>query len=346
MTIRRPRWLTSLSLLAAFAACGVDDLDVKGKNAGGSAGSGSSAEGGEDTGSGGAVNGSGGASAGNTATGGDGDTGMGGENGSTNAGMDGGGSAGAPGGSGGTPNGGSGGSAGGPTKPACMTGALANVLFCDDFETDALPAWTHFAPNGSDGETVRVSGPVHLGSAAIRSIKSATGSRDPLVADVLGMRSSGKLYVRVWMYIASTVTITNQAGANASLLVLGQAPPSDGGVSLALWTAGATLQVYDPNHNPTLVQTAAYDTTLPRDAWFCLRMDFPIGTSVSSTDFHLRIGNSAPVNNEPAKTVDSALSSPYDRVWIGVNYISPQQTSAVTVHYDDIAVDTADIPCQ
>ncbi len=349
MTIRRLRWLTSLSLITCFGACGVSDLDVKGRDpgAGASAGSGASTAGGEGgDGTSGAASGGTQSSGGNVTSGGD-DTGMGAEGGGTaDAGADGG-------GTGGTPNGGTagssgsagnGGSGGGVTTPACKTGALANVLFCDDFEQPGLPAWTHFANSGNDGASTRVTDPVHLGSGALRSIKSAEGMRDPLVADVLGNRTSGKLYVRVWMMIPSSVTIANNA--NASLLVLGEAPPSDGGVSVAHWATGVTLQVYDPNHNPTLVQAASYATTLPRDAWFCLRLDFPIGPNVVNTDFRLRIGNTAPVNSEPEKVVDSALSAAYNRLWVGVNYISPGQTTAVTAYYDDIAVDTVDIPCQ
>ena len=62
---------------------------------------------------------------------------------------------------------------------------------------------------------------------------------------------------------------------------------------------------------------------------------------------HLGSGTcSSPNNLDAEKSIDSALSAPYDRIWVGVNYISPQQATPVTVHYDDLAVDTADIPCQ
>ena len=343
MTIRKRRWLTSLLLSMVFGACGVSDLDVEGRDpaAGGSAGKSSTApEGGDGTGAT-ANGGTGPSSGGNVASGGDpGDPGASGEGGSgAEAGGDGA-------GTGGTPAAGTGGTGGTPATPACMTGALENVLFCDDFEAPGLPAWTHFASSGSDGETTRVSSPAHLGSGALRSIKSAPGTRDPLFNDTLGQRTTGKLYVRVWMYIPGSVIITNDALANASLLVLGEAPPGDGGVSLSMWSTGLTLTIYDPNHNPTLVQAASFSTMFPRDAWFCARVDVPIGPSVSSMDFRLRIDAQTLTNNEPAKAVDSALSGPYDRLWVGVNYISPAQANPVTIYYDDIAVGTADIPCQ
>jgi len=186
--------------------------------------------------------------------------------------------------------------------------------------------------------------PVHGGRWAVRSTKSAPGMRDPLVADVLGRRSTGKLFVRVWMYIPNSFTIAQ--GGNASVLVLGEAPPADGGLSIALWQNATTIQVYDPNGNPQYVQTSAYQTALPRQRWFCAQLDFPIGAAVSSADFRLRVDGTALVNTEPAKTVDSVLSGPYDRLWLGVNYINNVQASPVTVHYDDLFVDTKDVGCQ
>jgi hypothetical protein len=135
-------------------------------------------------------------------------------------------------------------------------------------------------------------------------------------------------------------------GANASILVLGEGPPADGGVSIALWENATTIQVYDPNGNPQFVQTSAYQTALPRQRWFCAQLDFPIGAQVSSADFRLRVDGAALVNGEPQKTVDSLLSAPYDRLWLGVNYINQVQSSPVTVHYDDVFVDTKDVGCQ
>jgi hypothetical protein len=239
--------------------------------------------------------------------------------------------------------GGTGGTGGAPTAPACRTGVFENVLFCDDFEDPALGEWTHFATSGSDGQTVRVTDPVHDGMGALRSIKSAPGTRDPLYADVLGGRTSGRLFVRVWMLIPGTVTISQ--GGNASILVLGENTPSLGGLSIAWWQTGITIQIYDPNDVTPYAQPAAFQTQPPRDAWFCAQLDFPIGTSVSTADFRLRINGSVLSNSEPLRNVDSTLSSPYQRLWVGVNYINDMQSTAVTVHYDDIVVDTVDVPC-
>jgi hypothetical protein len=196
---------------------------------------------------------------------------------------------------------------------------------------------------GTDGETILSMNPVHSGGRAVRSTKSAPGVLDPLYADVLGGRTTGRLFVRVWMFIPNSVVIS--PGGNASILALGEAPPSDGGVSVALWQTGTTIQVYDPNGNPQYAQTSSLPA-LPRQRWFCAQLDFPIGAQVSSADFRLRVDGTALANAEPQKTVDSVLSSPYERLWLGVNYINNVQSSPVTVHYDDVYVDTKDVGCQ
>ncbi len=322
MTLRKICSLTSVSFVTWLVACGSDFVgEEPGGGSVGRAGGGGNGTGGV-AGSNGGVGGKSG-TAGTTGT-------TGGQTGSAGA------------------HPGMAGAGGAPSTPSCRTGVLANVLFCDDFEDPTLPGWSHLEASGDDGKTEYVSEPepLHHGTGAVKSIKTSPGLLDPLVIDALGERTGDRLFTRVWMFIPGSVTITNVAGANASLLVLGEAPPSDGGVSIAMWPAGVSIQIYDPNSGVPLVQTAAFETSLPRDVWFCARLDFPIGESVSSSDFKLRIDDAVLTNTVPAKTVDSTLSGPYERLYVGVNYIPPEQASAVTVYYDDIAVDTMDIPCQ
>jgi hypothetical protein len=160
--------------------------------------------------------------------------------------------------------------------------------------------------------------------------------------DALGGRTSGSLFLRAWLYIPSTTQITADTMANATLFVLGEKSSPLGGTSLALWRSGLTLQVNG-------VQTGSFavtSSTFPRDAWFCIRMDFPIGGAVSNSAFHVRIGDTALTNRQTVATVSSLLAHPYDRIWTGLNYISDQQLSTVVVYYDDVAVDTKDIACQ
>jgi hypothetical protein len=145
------------------------------------------------------------------------------------------------------------------------------------------------------------------------------------------------------MLIPSSTAIS--PAGNASILVLGENTASLGGLSIAMWATAVTLQIYDPNDATPYVQPAAFQSQLPRDAWFCAQLDFPIGASVSTADFRLRINGQAWSNSEPLRNVDSTFSSPYERLWVGVNYINDMQSTAVTVHYDDIAVDTVDVPC-
>jgi hypothetical protein len=239
------------------------------------------------------------------------------------------------------------GTAGAPAMAACRVGALENVLLCDDFEDPEHPGWEHNEDTGDDGSTIYVNNPVHQGMGAIKSTKTSPGPLDPLFSDALGENTTGRLYARVWMFIPGTTAISNDPLANASLLVLGEAPPSDGGVSVVLWSSAVTVQVYDPNNSDTpSVQAGSYATTLPRDAWFCLRLDFPIGDNLSVSDFKLRVDDDVFPNAEADKVLSTTLSAPYERLWVGVNYISPQQASAVTVYYDDVAVDTSDLGCE
>ena len=71
-----------------------------------------------------------------------------------------------------------------------------------------------------------------------------------------------------------------------------------------------------------------------------------IGASVGKSEFNLRVGNAALQNAEADALIDTTLSTPYERLWVGVNYVSPQQLNPVTVYYDDVAVDTQDIACE
>lgn len=298
-----------------------------GHTSGGSSGNGGSSTGGAAAG--------GGTSNGGTSTGG---SGMGGAGGVSGAG------------SGGAATGGNTGSntGGAPPLTTCRDDpGLANVLFCDDFEAPGLPLWRHFALAGNDGETKRVSGAgvPKRGNASLQSTKTAPGSRDPLIADVLGGKTSGSLYVRAWLYIPSTTQITNDINANATLMVLGETMAPLGGTSLALWYSGLTIQVYNGTQAAQAASFAVDATTFPRDAWFCLRWDFPIGTSVPKSAFRVRIADTVLPNREPDAVVNSTLGHPYERVWMGINHVSNNQLSAVVVYYDDVAVDTQDITC-
>jgi hypothetical protein len=315
-----------------------------GRSTGGNPSGGASGNGGSSTGG---ATGSGGSSTGGAA-------GNGGSSGGGTANSGGAGSSGAGGvaggGNGGTATGGVIGSntGGAPPLTTCRDDpALANVLFCDDFEAPGLPLWRHFAQAGTDGETKRVTGAgvPKRGNASLQSTKTAPGSRDPLTADVLGSRTSGSLYARVWLYIPQTTQITDDINANATLMVLGETMAPLGGTSLALWKSGLTIQLYNGTQAAQAASFAVDATTFPRDAWFCLRWDFPIGPSVPKSAFHVRIGNNALVNREPDAVVNSTLSNPYDRVWIGINHVSNLQLSPVVVYYDDVAVDTNDIGC-
>jgi hypothetical protein len=338
MTLRKFFSLTSILAISWLAACGSDFSGSD--DAGGSGGQASGAVGGKS--SGGTNAGKGGKSSGGSSTGGN--VGTAGGIGSAGEGVIIG-EAGASTGMAGATSGG----AGAPTVvyPSCRDagGVVTDVLFCDNFEDPELPEWSHLGM-GDDGVSLHVTEPVHAGSGALMSIKSAQGTLDPVFTDALGEHTSGQLYLRVWMFIPGDVIITADPLANASLLVLGEGPPNVGGVSLAMWAnSKSTIQVNNTVAQTMYVQAGSYATPLPRDEWFCLRLDFPIGPSVSNLQFHLRIGEAGLVNSEADKVLNTALSAPYSRLWVGINYISPQQTSPVTVYYDDVVVDTHDIPC-
>ena len=225
--------LSSVLVVGWLAACGSDFSGGEGDggSGGGSGSAGKGAGGSQNKGGTGSAGKGGNTSGGSGATGGNvataGETGSAGE-GVINPGMAGAAAAGAP-----------------STTSSCRTGALENVLFCDDFEDPSLPDWAHLQVVGDDGETVHVTEPVHTGSGAVRSTKTVQGSLDPLLTDELGLHTSDRMYARVWMYIPASVTISNDPLANASLLVLGESGASDGGISLVMWANNkVTMQIY------------------------------------------------------------------------------------------------------
>jgi hypothetical protein len=311
---------------------------ASGRATGGTAGSGGAGatggSAGEDSGSSGVGGASGSSGSGGTggasATGGAGGTG-----GASGRGGSGGtGGAGGRGGSGGT-----GGVDAGP-PPACRNiPGLATTLFCDSFDqSDLLRQWTHFAPGFTDGRSLWAASPAHSVPGSLNSTKSAQGPADPLYADALGGLSSGRLYLRVWLYIPNYTQIDQPTG-NASLLVLGESAPGNfRGVSFVLWQTGFSLQI-----NPPGPQPAKFNLAVPRDQWFCVQIDFPIASNAMKSQFHLRIDAQQIVNIEPEASVSTAL--PFSRVMVGVNYITPNQVDPVTLQYDDLVVDTRDIAC-
>ena len=210
--------------------------------------------------------------------------------------------------------------------------ALSKSVFCDDFEASDLRQWRHYTSGGTDGVTRWVPNPAR-GSGSVHSIKSAAGPNDPLLADALGRIDTGRIHVRVWLYIPGGLTIST-----ASILVIGE-DATFGGVSLVAWPDGLSLQV-----NPGGAQPGKFQFAIPRDQWFCVRMIVPIGTSVPKSQFRLRFGSQELTNIEPDAPVNSQWT--YNRIWLGVNYIAPTQTDPMVVYYDDLAVDTIDIACQ
>jgi hypothetical protein len=154
----------------------------------------------------------------------------------------------------------------------------------------------------------------------------------------LGNITAGHLYLRAWLAIPDTFSISEPSAA-ASLLVLGDSRSPFPGVSLVLWQTGFSLQI-----NPPGPQAGKFDTQIPPNECFCLRIDFPVASNAMTSEFRLRIGEQQIANSESDALVNSAVS--FDRVWMGINYITDNQTQPVTVHYDDLVVDTQDIACE
>jgi hypothetical protein len=205
-------------------------------------------------------------------------------------------------------------------------------LFCDGFEAADLGAWTRHHP-GPDGKSVRTTARVRAGKGALDSAKTEPGDSDPLYADVLGGRISGHLYFRGYLYVPSNFAIA-PAGSRASLLVLGESSGELGGISLVLWDTALSLNIRGQ------VTSDVKAARLPaRDRWLCVQIDFEIAAAGNA---RLRIDGQ--LIAEGAR--NTLMATRYDRLWVGVNWIPPEQLDPVRVYYDDIVVDTRDVACE
>lgn len=217
------------------------------------------------------------------------------------------------------------------------------VLLCDDFEaTELLPVWRHFATPGEDGQTNFAFNVFpHRGERGLISLKHRPGPRDPIYADVLGGRTSGHLYLRVWMYFPSQAGIVDDPNASATIFVLGEREAPYRGCGVALWRGRLTIQCDGEQAG----SFAAGPDVLPVDRFLCIRYDFPIGTNVPASEFRIRVGETTLINETTTPTT-SALDTGYSRLWLGINHISDFQTATVVLYYDDVVVATDDIACE
>jgi hypothetical protein len=217
-----------------------------------------------------------------------------------------------------------------PPAPTCYD-AHSGVLFCDGFEDEALAVWSRHS-QGPDGITTRTTALTHQGLGALDSKKLGAGSSDPVYFDGLGERTSGHLYLRAYLRVPSGFAIA-PAGSRASVLVLGEDSGALGGLSLVLWPTELSLQI---NGQAMSDVKGAY--ALPRDAWLCVQIDFEIAAAGNA---RLRI-NGQTIATGMRNTL---MATHYERLWLGVNWIAPEQVDDVHVLYDDVFVGTEDIPC-
>ena len=174
---------------------------------------------------------------------------------------------------------------------------------------------------------------MHAGAGALDSIKTGPGDGAPIYRDGLGQRTQGHLYLRAFVRVPSS-TVIAPAGSRASLLVLGESSGALGGVSFVLWKDAVSLQI-----NGRTVSDVKATHALARDRWLCLQLDFEIGQSAMVT---LRIDGTTLAEG----VRDTRLATAYERLWMGVNWIPPEQAGDVRAYYDDVVVDTRPIECE
>jgi hypothetical protein len=179
---------------------------------------------------------------------------------------------------------------------------------------------------------VRTSAPTHRGDGALDSIKFDPGDADPIYADVLGQRTSGHLYLRAYLYVPSSVSIT-PADSRASLLVLGESSGALGGLSLVLWSDALSLQI-----NGQVVSDVKAQYVIARDQWLCTQIDFEIAAEGAA---RLRVDGQLIAEG----TRNTLMPTHYERLWLGVNWVAPEQAEDVRTLYDDVVVSTRDIAC-
>jgi hypothetical protein len=202
---------------------------------------------------------------------------------------------------------------------------------CDGFEGSSVdPKWTLDTANGSitidTTRAYRGSSSVHL------HIDPTTGSSNPRATlyGVGGLQPAitGRIYFRVWMWIATplTPTIFNQM-INAA---------NTAGQGISMGSRNGVLA----NNNYTDTTYAESATALPFDRWTCLQFEMP-----SNTTGDIRMFVDGTELTDATLTKTTAQPAP-SHVFMGLEWVgSPTGYPAADAWMDEMVIDTSPTTC-
>jgi hypothetical protein len=210
---------------------------------------------------------------------------------------------------------------------------FASRLACEGFEvTQPEPPWWRIEEGGS---IVQVGTPAYLGVGATLAKTSAVDGKAFIGRSVFNNLTSGKIYLRSYLYVPSGVPMVGVVVHGMS-----EGEPPYGGISVLLSDAAVQLDLHPngPGVSPTFL---GEDTPVPlrRDRWLCLQMEIGIGGAGSaklSVD-----GTVAAVSTE---TIETLPPTGYRNISAGIVYTKSDQ-QPIQLSLDEVVADTSPIPC-
>jgi hypothetical protein len=205
----------------------------------------------------------------------------------------------------------------------------SDYLVCSGFE--GTPEETAY-DSKSDILAVIATGneQVHSGALAMRAATVQENDQATVEFTVPAVRT-GDLYARAWMF-APLGTLTGRI----NVLYLGSSA-NDGGVDVNINGNGA-LDLYFREHDVRNVSAAS---VVPQTRWFCLQIHMTLDDDAGDVEAWVD-GTRVAGGNGAQDTIPLGGVTTY---MTGINWTEAGQ-STTTLFVDDVALDTAPVPCE
>lgn len=209
-------------------------------------------------------------------------------------------------------------------------GAYARALACTGFEDESLDAGaiaTLIENEGmielSSARSYRGERALHASSLAGRSVAAMVQRFEPV--------RSGELYVRMHVYVPSDLPTEI-----LNVLYIGGSPGPTPFQGVDINLQDGALQTFSPTGDPSR-RTGAW--TVPRDAWFCLRVRVTLSDADGVVELH--------VDDElalRASPLDTLPDDGIEELRVGVDW-SSEQAEFFEIFVDELVIDTAPVAC-
>ena len=214
---------------------------------------------------------------------------------------------------------------GGVGECAGRTGAIV----CSGFERAELADWSATELMLA-GELERTTDRAHHGRAALRASSSAMMSVAVVAASFPAQRS-GSLYLRAHLLVPADLPTET-----INVFFVGAEPSPDPFSGIDFNLEGGSIQIYSPE---SAVQRHTGTLLIPRDRWFCFRARIEIDAQAGVVEAH--------VDDQLALHAEGLDTLPEDGIHLfraGLDW-SSKQDAFFELYFDDVVVDTAEVPC-